>query len=182
MKEGFEAITKLLREYTISKERISFLENRIKHLTPEAHSDYIESKMFASGYSGKTTKYMVVGKEEVAKLNKVEETAETYKSNCDREYRKAVSEIMEELLRLKYMALMVEDSLESIGRLHERYKILLERYYINNESMEEIAESLHLSRSRCYELCKEAVRYMAKLLYGTGFEKVYEYGVRCANI
>lgn len=182
MKEEFEAITKMLRDYSINRERISFLEIRIKHLTPEAHSDYIESKMFANGHSGKTIKHIVVGGEEVTQLNKVEETAENYASMCDKDYGHAISEIKEELKKLKGMTIIVEDLLEIMGRSHKRYRAILERYYINNESMEEIAESLHLSRSRCYELCKESVKYMAKLFYGTGHKEMSDYRISCAII
>lgn len=175
MKEEFEAIIEMLREYTVNKDRISFLENCMRHLTPEIDSEYIESRMFSKGDSGKTSKFIIVGGEEVSKLNKVEETAQIYSIICDKEYRHGVYENINELKELNFITRMIESTLEIIGRSHKRYKIILERYYINNESMEEIAESLHLSRSRCYELCKEAVSYMVKLVYGTGCKKVHCY-------
>jgi len=166
MKE-LDSIEKMLVEYRFNKERIDFLEKQIGRLTPETYSDYIEGKMFSPGYSGKTLRIEVLNNEEVAMLNKVEETAENYSRNCEAEYKNSLKSIMDEMSKFKYLASVVEDSLEIIGKSHEKYKLILEKYYINGESMEDVAESLHLSCSRCYGLCKEAVKYMERIIYGS---------------
>lgn len=167
MKE-LDSIVKMLAEYRFNKERIDFLERHVKRFTPETHVDYIESKMYGPGYSGKTLKMAVVNNEETALLNKVEETAENYRHDCENDYKNSVRSILREISRLKYLVSTVEDSLEIIGKSHQKYKALLEKYYIYGENMEDIAEELHLSRSRCYGLCKEAIKYMVRMVGGTG--------------
>lgn len=164
------SIAKMLREYRMNKERINFLENRIKRFSPELNTDYteyIESKMFTHGHWDKTLKLAVVNGEEVAVLNNVEETAENYRLDCENEYGKTLNSFKKEITRLLNCVYIVEDSLEVMGKYHEKYKVILESYYIRGESMEDIAENLHLSRSRCYELCKKAVEYMDSVVFGT---------------
>ncbi len=159
-------IEKILREYRVNKQRISFLENQIRHMTPELYQDYIESKMFVRGSSDKILKLAVVNGEEVAVLNTVEETADNYRRHCENEYREAVNSIKKEISRLHNSVCIVEDSLDALGESNEKYRTLLEKYYLQGESMEEIAEILHLSRSRCYDLCKKAVQYMEMVVFG----------------
>lgn len=158
---------KILREYRVNKQRISFLENQIRRMTPELDKDYIESKMFARGHSDKTLKLAIVKGEEVAVLNNVEETADNYRLHCENEYREAINCLRNEIFRLHNAVYIVEDSLDALGESNEKYRTLLEKYYLQGESMEEIAEILHLSRSRCYELCKKAVEYMEMVVFGT---------------
>jgi DNA-directed RNA polymerase specialized sigma subunit len=169
-----DSIAKMLREYRVNKERIDFLENQIRHYSPEAYSDYIESKMYAPGYEDKILKLAVVNGEESAVLNKVEETAGNYRQECDREYKKNIKCFKNEIANLQRSVYIVEDSLMAMGKSHENYRTLLERYYIQGESMEDIAEYIHISRSRCYELCKKAVEYMGNVVFGTQQEAVDE--------
>lgn len=178
MKE-FDSMIKMLTEYRVNKERIEFLERHVKHFAAETYKDYIEGKMLAPGHSGKTLKMIEYNNEEVAQLNKVEETAVSYCCECENDYKDSVKSIMNEISRLKYSVSIIEDCLEIIGKTHERYKVLLEKYYIQEVSMEDIAEMLHLSRSRCYELCKEAVKHMVRIVYGAQCESSTSYKKIC---
>lgn len=161
-----DSVEKMLLEYRVNKDRIDFFEKQISHFTSETDSDYIESKMFAQGNSGKILRFAVHNNEEVALLNKVEETAENYSDICESEYINSLRNIYEELSKYKLLTNIVEDSLEIMAKSHKKYKLILEKFYINGESMENVAESLHLSCSRCYGLCKEAVKYMERIVHG----------------
>jgi DNA-directed RNA polymerase specialized sigma subunit len=160
------SVEKLLLEYRFNKERVGFLEKQLSRLTPEADSDYIESKMFSPGNSGKTLCININNNEEVVMLNKVEETAENYSLNCLSEYKRSLKSIREEVTKLKSLVAVVEDSLNILEKSHGKYKLILEKYYIDKENMEDIAEIIHLSSSRCYGLCKEAVKYLERVIYG----------------
>lgn len=159
-------IETLLRDYRLGKARISILENQIKRLVPEAHEDYIEYRMYERGYSGATPKFIIEQGKEVAELNKVEATALEYKKKCQKEYREAKREMEKELKELIYNTSIVEDCMEILYRINEKYKKIIEGYYINNVRIEDMADSMHISRSRCYELCKEALRCLSRVIFG----------------
>lgn len=163
----YAAIEKILREYRLNKARINFLESQINHLTPEAYTDYIESRMFSHKFTENAPKFQIYQGMEISQLNDVEETSVNYKANCISQYDRAIHNMKKEICALKYMTLIVENSLEILEKTAKKYKTFIERYYIENESMESIAESMHLSKSRCYVLCKDAVKYMYKIVNGT---------------
>lgn len=71
-----------------------------------------------------------------------------------------------ELSQLRHLLDVVDTSLEMVGDFSKRYKIIIESRYLKNVRMEDLADMTHISRSRCYELCKEAVAYMAKIAFG----------------
>ena len=71
-----------------------------------------------------------------------------------------------ELAQIRYLTETIDTSLELVREFNERYKIILESFYIHKVRMEDIAEMIHTSRSRCYELCKEALGFMARIVFG----------------
>lgn len=164
--DRMEVVGEMLRKYKFNKERMKFLQNQIKRLTPETHKDYIECRMFSPGQWEETARMVMEDGEEVALLNKVELTAEEYKRKCEKAYKDAKNEIENELRSLEYYTAIVEDGLETLDRISNRYKYIVEEYYIKNKSMEDIACSIHVSRSRCYEICKEGVKLVARVIYG----------------
>lgn len=159
-------IESLLKKHKFNKERIIFLEHHLKRFSPEVHEDYIEYKMFAPGYSGDTPKFVLDLGVEVAQLNKVEETACEYQAKCSKEYNDAKVETEKELKMLRYYTEVIEDGLNTLRRINEKHWIILDKYYINNYRMEDIAEMIHVSRSRCYDMCKEGIKWMTALIYG----------------
>jgi hypothetical protein len=164
--DRYKFVENLLRKQKFNKERIVFLENHLKRIMPESHEDYIEYRMFAQRYSGGTPKFILNGGEEVAQLNNVEETASEYRENCDNEYSVAIFEIEKELKMLRYYTEVVEEGMDTMKRVYEKHWDVIDHYYINNRRMEEIAERVHVSRSRGYAMCKEGIRWMARLIYG----------------
>lgn len=161
-----EKVGELLKKYRYNKARLVFLENQLKRLVPESHEDYIESRAFKPGDSGNAPLFVMEGGEEIAALNKIEETAYEYRDRCRSNYRSARLETRNEMLRLSYSVSIVEDGLEILDRVNGKYKTVIEKYYIGGGRMEDIADELHMSRSRCYDLCKEAVRWLARVVYG----------------
>lgn len=164
--DNSKLIEKALKDYKFNKGRISFLKNQLDNITPETYNDYIEGTMFVPGYSGAVPKFISEAGREVCRLNKVEETSVNYKNDCSDMYIKAVNEIKKELSVLRFYTLIVEDSLAVLEKINPKYKIIIERYYVNSESMDNVAKMIHLSRSRCYNLCKDAVQYMARIVFG----------------
>lgn len=162
----YEIIEGLLKKYKYNNARKKFLECQLKHLTLEGHNEYNTGEMYKSDYSGVILKFILDNKEEDAKLNKVEETVEQYKDRCYKEFLEAREETENELKELNYYITLVEDGLNMLEIENEKYKLIIEGYYINNSSMENIADSIHISRSRCYELRKEAVKWITMVMYG----------------
>ena len=161
-----KSVKELLSKHRYNKARVAFLENQIKKIVPETHDEYIEYRMFEGGYTGETPMFVMERGEEVSRLNKVEATSQEYRKNCEKEYGKALKETEEELKKLKYFTMIIEEALEVLDRLDMKYKAIIEGYYINTSRMEDIAQSIHISRSRCYDLRKEAIKCMARIIYG----------------
>jgi hypothetical protein len=76
------------------------------------------------------------------------------------------NELKSELSLLEYKIDTVETCLKLTGEYNERYKIIVESHYFYNVRIEDIADMTHMSRSRCYELCNEAVAYMTRIICG----------------
>lgn len=163
---GLQKIEDTLRKYKYNKARLSFLESQLKRLVPETHEDYIMSKAFKPGQIGAAPIFIIENNAEVAMLNRVEETAGEYRTKCQTNYSQAKTETQKEYNQLNYMVSIVEDGLNLLENINLKYKIIIEKHYINSVRMEDIAENMHISRSRCYELCKEAVLWMTKVVYG----------------
>lgn len=170
--ESFKRVEDALKKYKFDKERIGFLENHLKRLKPESHDNYIEYKMFSPGYSGAGPKFVMEGGEEVAQLNHVEATAQEYREKCLEEYEQARLELEKEIKRLRFSTTIVEDGLTMLESINEKYGVIVKRYYINRNRMEDIADAMHISRSRCYELGKEAVKWLVRIIYGNNFPGV----------
>ncbi len=166
--DSYKLIEKALKDYKFNKGRIGFLKNQLDNITPETYNEYIEGAMFIPGYSGAVPKFISEGGREVCQLNKVEETSVNYRGGCSDMYIKAVNEIKKELSVLRFYTLIVDDSLTVLEKINPKYKIIIERYYISSESMDNVASMIHLSRSRCYNLCKDAIQYMARIVFGKG--------------
>jgi hypothetical protein len=71
-----------------------------------------------------------------------------------------------ELSQLIHKLNIIESCLKMVGEYNERYKYILESHYINNVRIEDIADMTYMSRSRCYELCNEAISYMSRIIFG----------------
>lgn len=71
-----------------------------------------------------------------------------------------------ELEQIKDSLELVDVALTILKDYNERYRVILENHYIKGVRMEDIAETIHTSRSRCYELCKEALTHMANMIFG----------------
>lgn len=78
----------------------------------------------------------------------------------------ACFEMTKELELLRYITGVVEDGLDVLDLLDEKYKAILEQHYLERIRMEEIADCMHISRSRCYDLCREAVVWLDKVVNG----------------
>lgn len=159
-------IEDLLKNYEYNKVRVTFLRNQIQRLSSEEENEYIRSKMLKGGYSGKVTRFVIENCKEVATLNHVEATADNYKEKIEEEYKMVLREIEQEIKQLSYDISIIDDSLELIKGINEKYYIILKQNYVHKCPMEIVAESMHMSRSRCYELRKQAVELIVKIVYG----------------
>lgn len=77
-----------------------------------------------------------------------------------------ISKIDNDIKKNNYAISIIDSSLDMLKQYDERYMIIIEYYYIKKVRMEDIAEITHMCRSRCYELRKEAIMYMAKITFG----------------
>lgn len=159
-------IEDLLKNYEYNKVRVAFLRNQIQRLTSEEANEYIRSKMLQGGYSGKVTRFVMEKNREVAKLNQVEATADNYKEKIQEEYKMALHEIDQEIKQLSYDIGIVDDSLELIRGINEKYYKILHKNYVHKCPMENVADSMHISRSRCYELRKQALELIVRIVFG----------------
>lgn len=162
----FQAMEELLKKHKFNKERIGFIENHLRRFKAESFEDYIQYRMFSTDHLGAAPKFIMEGDEEVAQLNNVELTAQEYRDKCKRDYENAKTELEKELRELKYYTSVIDDALDMLENMNEKYGIIVKRYYIYRNRMEDIADSIHISRSRCYEMSKEAVRWMIRIVYG----------------
>ncbi|RCX13259.1 hypothetical protein DFR58_11877 [Anaerobacterium chartisolvens] len=168
MNNGMLETERLLKEYRRNKERVNALQGEIKRLAPEEHSDYIEYRMYGSGYSGAAPKFVMEKGVEVSQLNKVEAAAMEYRKGCVSDYRRARAEMEKELKRMRYDIAVVEEGVELLGRINKKYGTIVKSYYINCVAMEQTAYTMNMSLSRCYGVCREAVRCLAGLICGNG--------------
>ncbi len=168
MNNGVLETERLLKEYRSGKERANALQGEIKRLVPEEHRDYIEYRMYGSGYSGASPKFVMEKGVEVSQLNKVEAAAMEYRKGCMDDYGRAKAEMERELKRVRYDIAVVEEGVELLGRINKRYGAVVKGYYINGVAMEQTAYTMGMSLSRCYGVCRDAVRFLAGLIYGNG--------------
>lgn len=167
MKE-LKLIEDLLKKYEYNKVRIVFLQNQKQRVKTEESSEYIKSKMFRRGFSGSIPKLVFDRGEEIAKLNQVEETAINYKEKIQEEYNRAMQEMDKEIKQLQYTIEIIDDSLELLKTINEKYHEILQKNFIHKCNMEDIADSMHMSRSRCYELRKSALELVVRIVFGDG--------------
>ncbi|MCX7710058.1 MAG: hypothetical protein N2484_09425 [Clostridia bacterium] len=104
----------------------------------------------------------------------VNEGCSEYRSAIQIDYGALVPEMEFELKRLKYSTGLVEDALDILDGLDRKQKMVVERFYISGHRMEDIAYDVHISRSRCYELCKEALEVLENVIYGRYLGAVYK--------
>ncbi len=163
---GLQRTEDILKKYKYNKVRLKFLEHQLQRMVPETHDDYIISKAYRTGPPEDAPVFIMENNDEAARLNKVEETACEYRTKCHTNYLQAKAETQAEFNQLNYLVSIVEDGLHLLESINLKYKVIIEKHYINSVRMEDIADNMHISRSRCYELCKEAVIWMAKVVYG----------------
>ncbi len=72
-----------------------------------------------------------------------------------------------DLERLKFMKEILDDALYMLKVTDERGYNVVYRHYVHGVRMEDIADSLHICRSRCYELGKKAIRDMSDFIFNT---------------
>ena len=75
--------------------------------------------------------------------------------------------IQSEMPKITYLLGKVDLALAMVAGYDEKYKLIIESFYIKNIRMENISDSMHISRSSCYELKNKAISYMAKVIFGT---------------
>ncbi|RCX13258.1 hypothetical protein DFR58_11876 [Anaerobacterium chartisolvens] len=136
----YTVVEKLLKGYRLNGARILFIESRIKRL---AFNEEPERMGVSDG--------------------EVHETEEEY----GRELRMKMS-LQKELKSLRIVQEVTEDALNTLEQVDKRYKAIINDYYIEGCRMEDIAERMHISRSKCYELCREAAEMLSKVLAGEG--------------
>lgn len=83
-----------------------------------------------------------------------------------KEYSEKINEMRKEYSQLKYLKDTLEDSICMASEIDERFKIIIHKYFLNNVRMEDIADHLHISRSRCYELYKKSLTTISKIMFG----------------
>lgn len=164
--ENIKRIEKLLKNHEYKKVRVEFLLSQKERLSSEDANEYIRGKMLKGGYSGSIPKFMIKEYGEIAKLNHVEETADNYQVKIEEEYKKAIKEIDHEINTLKFQIGLMEEALNLLKRMNEKFFMIIQKRYLYNCTMENIAESMHLSRSRCYELRKSALEFLTKIICG----------------
>lgn len=153
-----KTMEEMLEKYCYHKSRSIFLEKEKRMLM----QSYPEERMFHSDFFDKYTKIDNGNKRGKAQENKHSISIDDFEKFRNQKIKK----IDNELSQSNYQIEIIDDSLNMIKEYNERYKIVIEGYYIKKIRMEDIAEMTHTSRSRCYELCKEAIAHMAKMVFG----------------
>jgi hypothetical protein len=131
-------LEEMLKNYSHSSKRIVFLENQKKLLCQKPNDGLCVS----GTNSSRDTEILV------------------------NEFSEKMSKMEGELEKLKYFKNIIDLCLKMINDMDEKYNIIIYKYYILNVRMEDIAAMLHISRSRCYSLCKEAIVEMSKIVFG----------------
>lgn len=97
-----------------------------------------------------------------------------FKCTLDEYLNKTKDEIVTELHNINieiqkktYLMEKVDLALAMAADYDEKYKLIIESFYIKNIRMEDISDSMHISRSSCYEIKNKAISYMAKVIFGT---------------
>jgi len=150
----------MLEKYRYYKSRNIFLEKEKRRLIRDVmENDSGKNSAGLSVISFKTTNWEMKEKTTVY-------GNESSNNELEKVQDLKIKVIENEISQNNYLVEIIEDSLKMIGEYNERYKILIEGYYIKKIRMEDIAQMTHTSRSRCYELCKEAVACMSKIIFG----------------
>ncbi len=77
-----------------------------------------------------------------------------------------LSNIKHELNNTKYIYRMLEDFMNLLKMTDKKSYTVMEKHYIHKVRMEDIADILYISRSRCYEIRKNAIFKMSKYVFG----------------
>ena len=142
-------IEEMLKKYSSNNLRIIFFEKQkkiisenSKNLTPDSNSFAYEKSNFDN------TQDMEV----------LESLAH--------EFSYKVKDLEKELAILKYLNNTIDNCLDMLKTIDERYSFILEKHYIHNVRMELISEMMHISRSRCYDLCKKGIFNLSDIIFG----------------
>lgn len=147
---NIDLLEQLLKEYSYLNQRIKFMEKLQKNYfeitsgNNKSKRDLIYNKKDFSLNKSHLDKQDIIIEDIIDKINYVEN----------------------ELERLKYIKRITDDCLEMLKSTNERYYKVVEKYYIHKVRMEDIAVMLYISRSRCYEICKNAIKEMAEFMFG----------------
>lgn len=166
-------VEKLLKEYKINSARIIFIENQITRMSYEVSGAQTENLPSGSGFVLSLSLGAFTPGRASTKQSVVNESFCVYGPANEIDYGMLVREMETELKGLKYRVGLVEDALGILQGLDRKQKVIAERFYIAGDRMEEIACDVHMSRSRCYELCKEALEVLENVIYGRYMGKSY---------
>lgn len=147
---NIEHVEKLRKEYKALTCRINLLEKLQERVIESVEGGGTVQKMMIYSCSGK-----VVNKTELVKQDHLI-TQLIDKTN----------HLVNDLERLKYTKDIIDGGLDMIKLIDERYFKVISKHYIHGVRMEEVADWLYISRSRCYEICKLALKEMSELLFG----------------
>ncbi len=133
----------LLKQYSFYKDRKVMLERRSVYLQSLIEN---EGDDFDKGiYKGPLDEYLNKAKDEIA----IE-----------------LHSIQNEMPKITYLLGKVDLALAMVAGYDEKYKLIIESFYIKKIRMENISDSMHISRSSCYEIKNKAISYMAKVIFG----------------
>lgn len=162
----YDAVESVLRQFKLNKARIGFLEKHLDRLNigPD-ENDIFHGMLTDVRYSNLSE---IVFKDRIGLKFKdtVEETAVAYCDDGISRNDTAAVILKKELALLGYVTGMIEDALNLVEKVDSRYRTIIEQHFINNMRMEEIADRIHLSRTTCYELRREALRSFTGVLCG----------------
>lgn len=157
-------IQNYFKEYKFNKARIHFLQNQIMRLSdrpdpiPKSAEKSVASTVKEEGGHTMIPHYYP----ELRSAFQVRESESVYSDQNGN----VVLELEQELNLLRTITGIVEDSLNMLEEIDRKYRVIIEEHYINGNRMENVADIIHISRSRCYDLRSEAIRWVARVVFG----------------
>lgn len=152
-----------MKNHRINKARISFIEMQIKRLGFErsmGQNGSAQGESYTPSCASFTNTVELIG------LYGVREEEMEYGTSPTSAPDNMLFSLKQELKHRTLLLGLVEDAVDMLGSIDFRYKRIIEEYYIKNCRMEDIAAEIHVSRSKCYEFCKEAIAVMEKVILG----------------
>lgn len=81
------------------------------------------------------------------------------------------ADVEQDLERLRYTKEVLDDALNALKEIDNRGYKVVERHYLHGIRIEDIADLMYMSRSRCYEISKEAVNQLTEFMFGVAIIK-----------